>query len=186
MLNHPKTLALCEASKLDKDVVIGRLHRLWWWCLDYAFDGDLRKFDKISIELACGLPLLTLQSSGFIDIRPYRRIHGWWHYAGNYLKVKYKNQPEKWHQIEKSYYTTPNTYPNTTPKGMSKDVYVEDVEREEKKEDVKTYTDSTTFASLIGQHRETATVNSILTPGLKTKSIDAPHDKRCTCQECWK
>lgn len=116
---HPKTLKLCRLTNLEVDTVIGRIHLLWYWALDFAFDGDLRKFDPKTIELACHLPLKQLQSAGFIDVRPFRRIHDWWDYAGNYLKLKYKNTPEKWMQIEKLYsekYTTPNN----TPKGIRK------------------------------------------------------------------
>lgn len=103
LLNHPKLLKLKTESKIELDTTIGRLHRLWWWCLDYAFDGDLRKFDASMIESACDLSLSDLISSGFVDYRPYRRIHNWWHHAGRYLQIKYKDQPHKWRQIEKQY-----------------------------------------------------------------------------------
>lgn len=149
LLNHPKTLLLCELTKLEKDVVIGRLHRLWWWCLDYAFDGNLRKFDAPTIEAACGLPLPGLVVAGFVDVRPYRRIHGWWDYASNYLKVKYKHQPEKWRQIETAYYTDPNTIPKTHPKGRSKDVDVQTYSTNNtNRQDVQTYTKSTESLAL--------------------------------------
>jgi hypothetical protein len=164
--NHPKTLKLQTELKLDKDVVIGRLIRLWCWCLDYAFDGDLRKFDALMIESACGLPLSSLVLSGFVDYRPYRRIHGWWEYAGNYLKQKYKNQPEKWRQIEKSYDPILYGISKGTPKGTPKRVDVEDVDREEKKEDVQTYTTSKAFASRFPQ-----------------KTVG--HVKGCTCEVCF-
>jgi len=119
---HPKTLELSRLSNIDLDTTIGRLHLLWYWALDFAFDGDLRKFDAKSIEFVCHLSLKHLQSAGFIDVRPFRRIHDWWQYSGNYLKIKYKNKPEKWMQIEQSYDTSPNNTPNTTPNNPRKDV----------------------------------------------------------------
>lgn len=103
LLYHPKTTHLKVLLKVDTDVVIGRLHRLWWWCLDYALDGDLRKQEGKVIEDACSIPLLALIRAGFIDSRPYRRIHDWWDNQGNYLKLRFRDHPEKWMQIRDSY-----------------------------------------------------------------------------------
>jgi hypothetical protein len=103
LLHHPKTAHLQVLLKVDKDVVIGRLHRLWWWCLDYALDGDLSKQEGKVIEQACGIPLQTLIRSGFVDGRPYRRIHDWWGNQGAYLRSRFHKDPEKWQRIEKLY-----------------------------------------------------------------------------------
>jgi hypothetical protein len=103
LLRHPKTAHLQVLLKADVDVVIGRLHRLWWWCLDYAIDGDLSKREGKVIEQACGIPLQTLIRAGFVDSRPYRRIHGWWDNQGQYLRSRYHKQPEIWQRIEKLY-----------------------------------------------------------------------------------
>lgn len=103
LLHHPKTAHLQILLKADVDVVIGRLHRLWWWCLDYALDGDLSKREGKVIQQACGIPLQTLIRAGFVDSRPYRRIHGWWDNQGQYLRSRYHKQPEIWQRIEKLY-----------------------------------------------------------------------------------
>ncbi len=103
LLHHPKTVHLQVLLKVDVDVVIGRLHRLWWWCLDYALDGDLSKQEGKVIEQACGIPIQTLIRSGFVDGRPYRRIHGWWDNQGAYLRSRYHKEPEKWQRIESLY-----------------------------------------------------------------------------------
>jgi hypothetical protein len=39
---HPKTLDLMNATGWDLDTCLGKLHRFWYWCVDYAEDGDLR------------------------------------------------------------------------------------------------------------------------------------------------
>lgn len=76
---------------------------LWYWCLDYALDGDLSRKEPKMIEQSCDIPLKLLVKAGFVDSRPYRRIHDWWQNQGNYLKVRFKNQPENWQRIESLY-----------------------------------------------------------------------------------
>lgn len=103
LLRHPKTILLKALLKIDMDAVVGRLHYLWWWCLDYALDGDLSKHDPKVIEEACNIPMKTLYRAGFVDSRPYRRIHDWWDNQGNYLKLRFRDHPDKWMQIRDLY-----------------------------------------------------------------------------------
>jgi len=125
---------------------IGALHRIWYWALDFAEDGDLRRYDAGVIWGVVGTPLTTVQTSpekfvsamttsGFFDSEPLR-IHDWWDYAGRFLQVKYKHNPKKWKTIQRWYKggsknrslnrsknTIPNlTLPNQTkPKTFSSD-----------------------------------------------------------------
>lgn len=55
------------------------------------------------IEEACQIPLQTLIRGGFVDSRPYRRIHGWYEIQGNYLRSRFKDSPEKWQRIKHLY-----------------------------------------------------------------------------------
>lgn len=103
LLHHPKTVHLKVLLKTDTATVIGKLHMLWWWCLDYAIDGDLSKKEAKVIEDACEVPLKLLIRAGFVDSRPYRRIHSWWEIQGNYLRNRFKDQPEKWKRIQQMY-----------------------------------------------------------------------------------
>lgn len=103
VLHHPKTKLLQSYLGIGLDATIGRLHMLWYWCLDYAIDGDLSKKDPKIIEQSCEIPLKLLVKAGFVDARPYRRIHDWWQNQGNYLKVRYKNKAEDWQRIEALY-----------------------------------------------------------------------------------
>lgn len=105
LLHHPKTAHLKVLLKADTATVIGKLHMLWWWCLDYALDGNLAKQEGKVIEDACGIPIRQLIRAGFVDGRPYRRIHDWWDNQGNYLKVRFRDQPEIWQRIRDSYET---------------------------------------------------------------------------------
>jgi hypothetical protein len=103
LLHHPKTAHLKVLLKADTPTVIGKLHMLWWWCLDYALDGNLSKQEPKVVEDACGIPVRTLIRAGFVDSRPYRRIHDWWDNQGNYLKVRFRDQPDIWQRIKQSY-----------------------------------------------------------------------------------
>lgn len=100
---HPKTLLLKKLLGVELDATIGRIHLLWWWCLEYAIDGDLSKKEPKVIEESCQVPLKMLIRAGFVDSRPYRRIHDWWENQGAYLRNRYHKDPEKWQRIEKLY-----------------------------------------------------------------------------------
>ncbi len=106
---HPKTRALADKMGWSIDETIGKLARFWWWCLDYAWDGDLRKF-RGQIGTLLGLVGEAAQKFekamvkvGFIDARPIFRIHDWWDHAGYYLGAKYKQKPDKWQKVRARY-----------------------------------------------------------------------------------
>jgi hypothetical protein len=123
ILHHPKTTHLKVLLRVEMDVVIGRLHRLWWWCLDYALDGDLSKHPPKVIQDACGIPLRDLMRAGFVDSRPRTRIHDWWDNQGNYLKLRFRDHPDKWMQIRDSYMSKSHMSEHmSTPMGKPVDV----------------------------------------------------------------
>lgn len=47
--NHPKTKKAARALNIHKAQMIGHLLCLWWWCQDYAEDGDLSGYDPEDI-----------------------------------------------------------------------------------------------------------------------------------------
>lgn len=80
--NHPKLFSLMESLKITRRDAIGLLHLLWWWCADYAKDGQL---DKVSLTHLCreldwtgdkDQLLDALVECGFVDRNPLR-IHDW-------------------------------------------------------------------------------------------------------------
>lgn len=94
----------------DLSTAIGKLTLFWWWCVDYAEDGDLRKHNAGRIAVAMDVPFATADplrfamiQSGFIDEAPYLRVHDWWDYIGRFLQVKYKTKPSRWHYIKSLY-----------------------------------------------------------------------------------
>lgn len=120
---HPKTLDLMNQMGWDLDVTIGKLHRFWWWCVDYAEDGDLRKHNDNRLSAAVGVSpsaskqfMAAMVQSGWIDREPYFRVHDWWHYFGEFLKAKYKNYPERWQLVRDLYSEENKTPPKTPPK----------------------------------------------------------------------
>jgi hypothetical protein len=51
--DHPKTVNLAAAWADRKPCVLGHLHELWWWTLEYAPDGVLRPAFLPQILIAC-------------------------------------------------------------------------------------------------------------------------------------
>lgn len=107
---HPKTLKLMELMDWSLNETVGALHRFWWWCIDFAEDGDLQKFTDT--QLGCAVGIYGDQAKGFVgamleacwlDRVPYFRVHDWWDYAGRFLQVKYKAVPEKWQVVRAKY-----------------------------------------------------------------------------------
>ena len=52
--NHRKTLRMARILSADKVLVIGALHCLWWWAVDYAEDGELTGYDAVEIAEGAG------------------------------------------------------------------------------------------------------------------------------------
>jgi len=95
---HPKTRKL--ARRLGGvPAAIGHLHCLWWWCLDYAPDGDLTKHDAEDIAMGAewdGDPdelLRHLTECGFVDANGNGRryIHDWDQYGGALVEQRERN-----------------------------------------------------------------------------------------------
>ena len=93
---HPKKDQLAEllwGAGLQCDVAdaaaIGILHRLWWWALDYAKDGDLSHYSDAVIAKGCHwggdatLLVAALTEARFVDRN--RRLHDWEDYAGRLI-----------------------------------------------------------------------------------------------------
>jgi hypothetical protein len=107
--NHPKTKKAARLLGITCKELIGSLHFLWWWALDYAQDGDLTEYETEEIEdaadwegergkfltvlLTCG----TRNSPGFLEHTGDGRlmIHDWWDYAGKLVERREKDRNRK-------------------------------------------------------------------------------------------
>jgi hypothetical protein len=110
LADHPKLYELCGLMEWETDLAIGKLHRFWWWCLDYAPDGNLGRFNDTQIALGMGVAIPqakrlveALVQSRWIDRQPYFRVHDWWDYVGSFLRIKYKNKPGQWEAVKLAY-----------------------------------------------------------------------------------
>jgi len=109
----------------DVDTTLGKLHRFWWWCVDYAEDGDLRKHNDDRLGAAVGvLPgepakrfVEAMVKACWLDRKPYFRVHDWWDYIGKFLQIKYKHSPEKWQHVRDLYHGSNNKGKNCSLNG---------------------------------------------------------------------
>jgi hypothetical protein len=108
------------------DVTIGKLFRFWWWCVDYAEDGDLSRHNDERLGSAVGLNgdeaklfVQAMIESCWIDREPSFRVHDWWKHFGAYLRSKYKQNPEKWQKIRDSYLNSGNGSINRSSNGCT-------------------------------------------------------------------
>lgn len=96
--DHPKTRRLARLLGCTVPAAVGHLHYLWWWCLDYAQDGDLSRWTNGDVAEACLWPgdpeefVLALRDAGFVDWDgDDRRVHEWDDYAGRLIEKRAAN-----------------------------------------------------------------------------------------------
>ncbi|HET7152817.1 MAG TPA: hypothetical protein VFJ29_03555 [Candidatus Kapabacteria bacterium] len=118
--SHPKVKHLARIMGWDVYKTIGSLHAFWYWCVDYAEDGDLTRYNDDVIGDCVGLTgkeagkfVAALKQSCWVDSEPYFRVHDWWDYIGKWLQSKYKRSPAKWRAVCSRY--VPGTQPETEP-----------------------------------------------------------------------
>jgi hypothetical protein len=93
---HPKVRRAAKALQVSVPEMIGHLHLLWWWCLEFAQDGDVSPFSAEELADAamwegdaeafvqslmnCGLG----DGAGLLEIDESDRlvVHDWMEYAG--------------------------------------------------------------------------------------------------------
>lgn len=87
---HPKLHNLSRILNAEPVAMIGHLHCLWWWCIDYAMDGDITKYTSKQIAKAADWPgdsdtfLEALVEVGFVDRRAgVTKIHDWLIFCGD-------------------------------------------------------------------------------------------------------
>lgn len=107
--DHPKVARLARAAGWSQCETIGKLHIFWWWCLDYACDGRLKRFDHETIAGVFGVTVdctefvNLLIESRWLDSEPEIRVHDWWDYSGRFLQIRYKRKPKIWKEIKRFY-----------------------------------------------------------------------------------
>ncbi len=89
---HFKTLDLMAELSIDLETAIGRLHRFWWWCVDYAETGYLTKHPAARLDAKFGRGFVAgMIKAGFIDKEQFR-VHDWPDWAGRYLLTRHRTR----------------------------------------------------------------------------------------------
>lgn len=110
--DHPKTLRAATMLRVSPAEMVGHLHFLWWWALDYAQTGDISALTAAEIASAARWTrgnthqkrdpelfvdaLLTCGPNGFLDRVDGRlQIHDWMEYAGKLIERRRKDAARK-------------------------------------------------------------------------------------------
>ncbi len=102
--SHPKVKKAARLAGVSEKEMIGCLHYLWWWALDYAPDGDVTKYSPEDIEAAVdwnGTPYVFYNAlvdcgfnghCGLIEkTGEHVLIHDWDTYAGKLIERREAN-----------------------------------------------------------------------------------------------
>jgi hypothetical protein len=104
---HPKTRKAARLLSVSRPAMAGHLHYLWWWCLDFAQDGDLSSYDDAEIAEAAEWEdaphqfIEALIEAGFVTVD--RHIHDWHDYAGKLIEQRKANaeKQKRWRERNK-------------------------------------------------------------------------------------
>lgn len=104
---HPKTRKAARLLSVSRPAVVGHLQYLWWWCLDFAQDGDLGQYDDDEIAEAAEWDedpatfIAALTEAGFITAD--RLVHDWDDYAGKLIEQRKANaeKQKRWRDRNK-------------------------------------------------------------------------------------
>ena len=127
---HPKARRMARQLNISRPAVVGHLHYLWWWAMDFAQDGDVTDFDGEEIAEAAlwdGEPcdfFSALTECGFVDRvqcpvnGEMYILHDWESYAGKLVahRKANANKQKAWRERQKSDITdtTPGVISNVT------------------------------------------------------------------------
>jgi hypothetical protein len=96
---HPKTKRAARLLGVTPVAIVGHLLFLWWWCQDYAQDGNLSAWSAEEIAEAASWPgdpsafvesLLNCGQPGFLEIdnEGALLVHDWLKYGGKLFKTR--------------------------------------------------------------------------------------------------
>lgn len=105
---HPKTKRAARALQVPPEHLIGQLHCLWWWALEYAPDGDVEDFEAEDLADAAGwtgdaetfVTTLTMCGSkggaGFLErLNGRLTIHDWEENQGDRFRARIQAAAKK-------------------------------------------------------------------------------------------
>ena len=102
LARHPKTKRFARSADISIPAAIGHLHLLWWWCMDYAPDGNLSQWeasdiaDAVHWESEPDKLLETLMESKFVDLVDGAVfVHDWADYGGRLMAIRQRDRERK-------------------------------------------------------------------------------------------
>lgn len=148
--DHPKTKRAARALGISRPQMIGHLLCMWWWCLDYAENGDLGDFDAADIADAaewegdpehfvtalidCG----PADRAGFLVNDNGLRVNDWSQYGGKYITKRNQGRDRQRTYRERNAEVTRYSSVSNTPREEERreqDITGQDRKEENKKED---------------------------------------------------
>jgi len=148
--DHPKTKRAARALGISRPQMIGHLLCMWWWCLDYAEDGDLGDFDAADIADAaewegdpehfvtalidCG----PADRAGFLVNDNGLRVNDWSQYGGKYITKRNQGRDRQRTYRERNAEVTRYNSVSNTPREEERreqDITGQERKEENKKED---------------------------------------------------
>ena len=101
LASHPKVHLLAKELGVSVPQVLGHLHLLWWWALDYADDGNLTRYRDFIPNASQWVGdeeyyTESLIKHGFIDVKEKELwIHDWLDYTGALIETREKDAERK-------------------------------------------------------------------------------------------
>lgn len=107
LISNKKTARLAGQMKWKKLEAVGFLVSFWIWAIENCEDGQLKDITDAEIAFAVGLEnaegiLKALKTAGLVDYPP-ARIHDWPEHQVDFLRARYRKNPEKHQKIIDQY-----------------------------------------------------------------------------------
>lgn len=96
---HPKTRKAARLAGTSVPAMVGHLHLIWHWALDFAQEGDVSQYEPWQVEDAAmwdgdeGVLFTALRDSGFIN--DDCALHDWHEYAGKLIERRRADSERK-------------------------------------------------------------------------------------------
>jgi hypothetical protein len=98
LVSHPKTKRLARRLGLPIPATVGYLACFWCWCLEYAQDGNLSRYDAGELADAAMYQgedsegfVIALIEAGFLEKADGLQVHDWHDYAGRLVERRAAN-----------------------------------------------------------------------------------------------
>jgi hypothetical protein len=143
---HPKTKRAARLLGVTPVAIVGHLLFLWWWCQDYAQDGNLSAWNAEDIAEAAGWTndpaafveaLLICGKPGFLEIAEDGAllIHDWFQYGGKLFTQRKQGavRQANWRARQRNESVTP--LQNVSNALLTHNVTHSNAYREDKKEE---------------------------------------------------